>query len=280
MWSSAVVMVILLGTALDGGERSPMAALLFLPMLYAALSYQPRVVLFLGATEVAGYLVITFTDATPTTAYATLIAATLSLTVLMAAQSARNRQEQAAELHALAIRLEAEATRDVMTDCLNRRGFDTAIQAEVSRATRYGRPMSLLLMDVDHLKTINDERGHAGGDAALREVASALSRAGRPNDIAARLGGDEFALVVPETAITGALELAARTHAVLKAAGNAAGVTVSIGVATLSSTITTAALLMRAADNALYSAKHAGRGCTASFDDLSSDRAREPINLT
>jgi diguanylate cyclase (GGDEF)-like protein len=173
--------------------------------------------------------------------------------------------------------LEAEATHDMLTACLNRRGFDAAIQAEVSRAIRYGRPMSLLLLDVDHLKTINDENGHAGGDAALLHLATALRRAGRPNDLAARLGGDEFAMLVPETAIAGALELAERTHAALRGPGGR-GVTVSIGAATLSRDITTYEELIRAADTALYAAKHAGRDRTATFEDAS-ESIPQHINL-
>ncbi len=203
-WSTAIVALILLGSALDGGEKSPIAVLLFLPLLYSALAYRPLIVLVMGAAELVGYVMVTYTDGSPNTAYATLMAGTLTLTMLMAAQSARNREEQARELHALAVRLEAEATRDGLTDCLNRRGFDSAIEAEVSRAIRYGRPVSLLLLDVDHLKTINDTRGHAGGDAALLQLAAALRRAGRPNDIASRFGGDEFALLAPETGIAGA----------------------------------------------------------------------------
>jgi diguanylate cyclase (GGDEF)-like protein len=264
MWTATIVALILLGTALDGGERSPIAVLLFLPMLYAALAYRPIIVLVLGAAEVVGYAIVSYTDGTaPATPYEALMVGTLTLTVLMSAQSARNREEQARELHALAVRLEAEATRDGLTDCLNRRGFDVAIDAEVSRAIRYGRPVSLLLMDVDHLKTLNDTRGHAGGDAALQQVAAALNRAGRPNDIAARFGGDEFALLVPETGIAGALQLAERIHAALRAATETMGVTISIGAATISSEITTVDELLRAADSALYTAKRTGRGRTA-----------------
>ncbi|HEX4984345.1 MAG TPA: GGDEF domain-containing protein, partial [Ilumatobacteraceae bacterium] len=268
VWSSGVVACILAGAALDGGEKSPIAVLLFLPMLYAALGYRPLIVLLLGAPEVVGYMTITYTDATPNTAYAALMAATLTLTVLMAALSARTREAQARELHALTARLEAEATRDSLTDCLNRRGFDAAIEAEVSRAIRYGRPMSLLLLDVDHLKKINDTHGHSGGDAALQQVASAIHRARRPNDVAARFGGDEFALLIPESGIAGALQLAERIHAALHATTGRVSVTVSIGAASINSEITTVDELLRAADSALYRAKRTGRGQSASFDDL------------
>ena len=110
VWSAAIVALILLGSALDGGEKSPIAVLLFLPLLYSALAYRPLIVLVMGAAELVGYVMVTYTDGIPNTAYATLMAGTLTLTMLMAAQSARNREEQARELHALAVRLEAEAT--------------------------------------------------------------------------------------------------------------------------------------------------------------------------
>jgi diguanylate cyclase (GGDEF)-like protein len=277
IWSAAIVALILLGSALDGGERSPIAVLLFLPLLYSALAYRPLIVLVMGASELVGYVTVTYTDGSPKTAYATLMAGTLTLTMLMAAQSARNREQQARELHALAVRLEAEATRDGLTDCLNRRGFDTAIEAEVSRAIRYGRPVSLLLVDVDHLKTVNDTRGHAGGDAALLQVTMALHRAGRPTDIASRFGGDEFALLAPETTLAGALRLAERIHAALRAVTDPSGVTVSIGAATITSEITTVDELLRAADSALYRAKRTGRGRTASVDDLPASNLGEAV---
>jgi diguanylate cyclase (GGDEF)-like protein len=269
LWSGSIVAIILFGTALDGGERSPIAVLLFLPMLFAALAYPPFIVLSLGVMEVVGYLLITYTDGTPNSAYAALLAGTLTLTLLMALQSARNRADQARELHALTVRLEAEATRDGLTECLNRRGFDMAMDAEVSRAIRYARPMSLLLMDVDHLKAINDTRGHAGGDAALQEIAAALRQAGRPNDIAARFGGDEFALLVPETGIAGALKLAERIHAALRTlSADGVPVTLSIGAATITAEVATVDDVLRAADGALYNAKRSGRDRTASFEDV------------
>ena len=185
----------------------------------------------------------------------------------MAAIAAHNREEQGREVEALTIRLEGQATRDSLTGCLNRRGFDSAVEAEVSRAVRYRRPLSLLLIDVDHLKEINDERGHAGGDDALQQVALALHRAGRRNDLAARLGGDEFALVLPETDIAGALELAERLHSALREISGPLPVNVSIGAAGLNRHITQADQLRRVADAALYSAKQAGRGRTVRCDE-------------
>jgi diguanylate cyclase (GGDEF)-like protein len=139
--------------------------------------------------------------------------------------------------------------------------------------------MALLLLDVDHLKMINDTRGHSGGDAALQHVATAIQRAGRPNDVAARYGGDEFALLIPESGIAGALLLAERIHAGLRAATNRVNVTVSIGAAGINGEITTVDELLRAADSALYTAKRTGRGQTASFDDLAPREAIRPLHL-
>jgi diguanylate cyclase (GGDEF)-like protein len=139
--------------------------------------------------------------------------------------------------------------------------------------------VALLLLDVDHLKRINDTRGHSGGDAALQQVATAMRQAGRPNDVAARYGGDEFALLIPESEIAGALRLAERIHAALHPTTDRVGVTVSVGAACINSEITTVDELIRAADSALYAAKRAGRGQTASFDDLPARQAIRSLHL-
>jgi diguanylate cyclase (GGDEF)-like protein len=264
-WSAATVALVLVGTAVDGGADSPIAHLLFLPLLYAALAYRPSVVLVLGAVEVSGFLAVGFSDGASNSPDTTFMAATLGIAALMAARSAHNREDQASELRELAVQLESQAVHDGLTACLNRRGFDAALDTELSRAVRYGRPLSLLIMDLDNLKAINDERGHPGGDTALQQVAAALGQAGRRTDIGARLGGDEFALLMPETDMGGALEVAGRMHAALRRTPGVP-VTVSIGAAGLGQAVTTTDQLLRAADRALYAAKDAGRNRTASFD--------------
>jgi diguanylate cyclase (GGDEF)-like protein len=268
-WSGGTTALILAAAALDGGETSPFIVLLFLPMLYAAQAYPPLGVLLLGAEGILGFALVCAADATSNASSTALMAATLSLASLMAAQSAANREQQTQELHALTTLLESDANHDGLTTCVNRRGLDAALETEVARALRYGRPLSLLLLDIDHLKAINDLRGHTGGDLALQQVASALQHVGRRTDVAARFGGDEFALLAPEMPEGAALGLAERLHAALREQTAGAPVTVSIGVAALSGGISTPAQLLGAADAAMYAAKRTGRDRTATFGDPS-----------
>jgi diguanylate cyclase (GGDEF)-like protein len=266
-WSGGTTVLILVGAALDGGEESPFVVLLFLPMLYAAQAYPPMGALLLGIEGAFGFLIVAISDATPDHAGTAVMAGSLTLASLMAMLSASNREQQAHELQVLTAVLESDANHDSLTKCLNRRGFDGALEAEVARSQRYGRPLSLLLFDVDHLKDINDQRGHAAGDQALLQVAAALHRVVRRNDVAARFGGDEFALLTPELTVEAAAAVGARLHGALRAQNGTERVTVSIGVAGLGGTTTTPGQLVRAADAAMYRAKSAGRNRTATIAD-------------
>ncbi len=229
--------------------------------------------MLLGAEGVVGFGLVCYTDATTNHASTALMAGSLALATLMAALSAKNREQQARELLALTALLEADANHDGLTRCVNRRGFDAALSVEVARAKRHARPLSLLLLDVDHLKQINDLRGHSAGDLALQQVATALQRHARHEDVAARLGGDEFALLAPDLPEAAAIGLANRLHAALQEQTAAAPVSVSIGVAGMSSGITTPAELLRAADAAMYAEKTAGRNRTTRLDQVSSTEA-------
>jgi diguanylate cyclase (GGDEF)-like protein len=260
-WSMGSALFILAGAAADGGDESPIAAALFLPLLFAALAYPFLAVLALGVAEAGGYAVVALTDSTPSASYALVALATLLIATVMAAMSARNREEQRAQLDSLAGRLRALADRDPLTGCLNRRGFQEALDLELARTARHGRPLALLIVDVDHLKDINDGRGHAAGDAALVRAGLALAAAGRVTDIVARVGGDEFAVLAPETDESDAVNLAVRVHQELRRESGEPPITVSIGVAATASAVP-AADLFRAADTALYAAKRAGRDCT------------------
>jgi diguanylate cyclase (GGDEF)-like protein len=168
--------------------------------------------------------------------------------------------------------LEALAMTDSLTGLLNRRAFDAAFEREWGRVLRDASETSLLLLDIDHFKKMNDLYGHTMGDDCLRIVARTLSLAvNRPTDIVARYGGEEFAVILPSTQVTGATIVAERIrHDVenlnLPHAGNPEGrgvVTVSIGIATAlarhgGSHKMPDSLLM-AADTALYKAKFEGR---------------------
>jgi diguanylate cyclase (GGDEF)-like protein len=148
---------------------------------------------------------------------------------------------------------------DPLTGLPNRRELDQRMELELARAARHGTPLSLLLVDVDRLKDINDRHGHRKGDRALQAVAAALSGSCRAIDVPARMSGDEFAVLVPGAHARDAVQLAARVHAFLRLVGAVGGerVSVSIGIADLDSA--GGRDLVDAADTALYRAKAAGR---------------------
>lgn len=164
-------------------------------------------------------------------------------------------------------RLKLLATQDELTGAWNRRHFMALLQREVCRAQRYGHILSVLLLDADHFKAINDSYGHMAGDCVLQHIVRMLQAGIRETDTLARIGGEEFALLLPETGHVAALELADRLRAIL--AANPASwenghiaCTVSIGVATMSPQIGDADTLLQIADIRLYEAKSAGRNRT------------------
>jgi two-component system cell cycle response regulator len=164
--------------------------------------------------------------------------------------------------------LHQEAQRLSVTDGLtglrNYRSFQQAISRETERAVRFGRPMGLLMLDLDNFKNVNDTYGHQVGDAVLIEVADRVRAEVREVDLVARYGGEEFTVVLPETDRLGAEQIAERIcervrGRPLHASGVELRITVSIGVAVLPDDGTTPSALVRAADHALYTAKAAGR---------------------
>jgi diguanylate cyclase (GGDEF)-like protein len=160
-----------------------------------------------------------------------------------------------------------QAMRDGLTGLANRRCFNETIERELQRATRSGRPLSLIMVDIDHFKTFNDQYGHPAGDACLRAVSTAVQGVlRRPPDMAARYGGEEFAILLPETGIDGAIQIvgdmqaAVRALAIRHEADPLGVVTLSAGIACWSPGRTvTSAWLVEAADAALYEAKALGR---------------------
>jgi diguanylate cyclase (GGDEF)-like protein len=158
------------------------------------------------------------------------------------------------------------AVRDGLTGLFNRREFDSRLADEVQRAARYQRPLSLLMIDIDHFKHYNDQHGHPQGDALLRELSTLFLGCVRSTDFVARYGGEEFAVILPETNPANALAVANSilervcAHPFLYRETQPGGVlTVSIGVGGLSDAQPDAERLLLAADQALYQAKHAGR---------------------
>lgn len=153
------------------------------------------------------------------------------------------------------------ALLDSLTSIANRRSFDGFLALEWGRAQRSAQPLSLLLIDVDHFKHINDTYGHHAGDECLRYAVRVLSAALRPTDLIARYGGDELAALLPETSSAGAAAVADRVRTVMAMdAGASPAITVSIGISTWNGEdAASPEQLVRAADRALYAAKQNGR---------------------
>lgn len=162
--------------------------------------------------------------------------------------------------------LERKALEDPMTCVGNRRYWESSLSVEVERAIRSRMPLSVLMVDLDHLKTLNDAHGHGCGDRALALVAEVLRDTCRSRDVAARFGGDEFGVLLPRTRITEAKVVAERIRSELARRRTTLGtpldgaVTLSIGIADLDGITTPSSrLLFESADRALYHAKTAGR---------------------
>ena len=171
------------------------------------------------------------------------------------------RSEQLIQFRQKIDRLRSDADLDSLTGLANRRRFRVALIHEVERWKRYGAPCALLLVDIDHLKSINDNFGHPAGDLVIRHVAQTLSEVSRDNDTAARLGGEEFALLLAGTDVEKGSAAAERLREVLsrRIVEGVGSVTVSIGVAGCPTSGTADRTLYSAADQALYVAKNGGR---------------------
>jgi diguanylate cyclase (GGDEF)-like protein len=156
---------------------------------------------------------------------------------------------------------------DALTGVHNRKFLETTLRREIALSHRHGTPLSLLLLDIDDFKPINDEHGHQAGDDVLRRIAGALTECVRKTDVLARFGGDEFAILLSNTRLAGAIAAARHVLGRVTQTPCAVGHTIlrvspSIGVAALRKRDGHARLFERA-DAALYAAKHAGGGCVA-----------------
>jgi diguanylate cyclase (GGDEF)-like protein len=171
--------------------------------------------------------------------------------------------------------IQQQALTDALTGCHNRRSFEMQLDKEILMARRSHQPLSLVMLDLDRFKHLNDTAGHDAGDDALRRLAQCFKEELRGVDSAARFGGDEFALILPQAMVDGAVIVAERVRARVEQIyipdfGN---LTASIGIATFPAHAASRAELFRAADDALYAAKRGGRNrvCVA-------DRAVETLD--
>ena len=166
-------------------------------------------------------------------------------------------------------RLKPLATRDQLTKLFNRHYFTFEIVKQINFWRRHQQPLSILMLDIDHFKVVNDTYGHLAGDYALQTVAGICLRQVRDIDTVARIGGEEFAILLPSTAINGALQMAERIRMDVEAhkfkyEKAIFGLTVSFGVVELTDETWSVTELLKAADEMIYKAKNAGRNqCVA-----------------
>ncbi len=183
------------------------------------------------------------------------------------------------ELESTSAQLKEFSFKDEVTGLYNRRFFSIRLEEEVSRYRRFNHPVSIVLLDLDSFKAVNDELGHAAGDETLRAMAEILLKQSRGINVICRYGGDEFAVLLVETSKSGARLYADRIRYVLSTWTFAHGrrVTASFGIASLPEDVAPAAdELIRAADEALYAAKRAGKNRVSVHEDIGAAPGVEP----
>jgi diguanylate cyclase (GGDEF)-like protein len=251
-WSVSTILFVAAAAGLDGGTKSPLSYLLVLPLLFAGLAYEPKVVTWLAALDVACAAAIGFVGSERQSAATLVLVLATAIAGILTVAGALNRARLTRQLVEL-------AAMDGLTRCLAHRAFHRRLAYEVERARRYSRTFGLVMVDVDNLKRLNDTFGHGAGDDALRAVAAGLKAAGRASDVVGRLGGDEFAVLLPEVDESHIASLSDRLRSVVSGYCGDLPVTLSLGSTVWSGPLDTARDMLHRADAALYSAKHAGR---------------------
>ena len=243
-WSLSVIALTAIGVAADHGARSPLTFMFFLPMVYAAVFYPLRLFVPVGAVDMLAFVAVADLYGDPEPTYVAFIAACLAFSAVLCAWQSQNHDRHRE-------RLVHMSRTDPLTGCLNRRGFEERMTAELDAATRTGRPLGLVLFDLDNFKAVNDMNGHAAGDELLCWVVRGLGRAVRPMDSVGRLGGDEFAILAPGAGESGAERITTRARKLLSER-----VAVSTGTASFPAHGTDHEQLQRHADRELYASKH------------------------
>src|SRR3954453_3106899 len=190
LWSTTNIVLTTVVVAADGGSTSPLALLFFVPVVFAALSYPLASVIAIGALDYVAYVAVGVAGEQPDPQYVGFFAFSLACVAALCGCQAQDQARCPAALSRV-------SRADPLTGCLNRRGFEERFDAELSRASRTGRPLGLVMLDLDHFKDINDTRGHAAGDDVLRWAVDVMRDVVRPMDVVGRIGGDEFAIAVP-----------------------------------------------------------------------------------
>lgn len=263
LWILTGAVLITTAAWADGGVRSPLAWLLPISVMFTAVAHRPAVVWVSGTFAVVGYLIVTVTSpmtigvANTLTRFAYLGALTFA-----AASAARSRWDHHDAQQVLHEELSLLADVDGLTGALNHRAFHERLDDELAGCARRSLPAVLLLIDLDHFKSINDRFGHGAGDEVLRRVGAAISGSVRSGDIVGRVGGEEFAVCLGASTMGEAHRIAERVHAAIATIDEPELVTASIGIGTADAGPMMAPDLLGRADEALYLAKHQGRNRT------------------
>jgi diguanylate cyclase (GGDEF)-like protein/PAS domain S-box-containing protein len=177
--------------------------------------------------------------------------------------------------------LKVLATRDPLTDCLNRRSFFESLEINFSAAQRYSYDLSCIMFDIDHFKSINDSHGHAAGDKVLNGLAGVVQSMLRTTDTICRYGGEEFCVILPHTDIDGASKAAERFRRQIESHDfSGVPVSVSLGVSSVALGASDPSELINQADQALYAAKNGGRNCVVSWQGQKSGTAMKHPEVT
>lgn len=259
-WNVSTYVLIATASTLDGGIGSPIALIWVLPTIYLLMGFSRAAILFCGSIAVGLYLVVAWlTPGSMGSAAFTLQVVILVVAVFMVLLGAIAREEREWVLAAVRSQLSVLATTDGLTGCINQQAFVDVVATEVTRAVRYQHDISMLALDVDRFKVINDEHGHLMGDEVLRQLGAALRASVRGTDRVARVGGDELLVLCPETDLDAAIELAERLRACARQLLLPVQVTLSVGICALRPNTPDAQPLREYADRALYEAKQQGR---------------------
>ncbi len=245
---------------LDGGIDSPIIFLLFLPIANAALAFKPRVAAGCGLATLAsaGFVVAVDPDGRFSGNGALVLFGVLAGVSALSVAASLNRVERERRERILGEQVARLAATDGLTGCAIRRLFYERLEEEIARSLRHDHPLSLMLIDVDSFKAVNDTYGHLVGDRVLAAIGAALRTYSRSFDLVGRLGGDEFAVLMPDTRAAAAATLAERIR-LEASAGLEIPVTLSIGVSDLDRSSPTVEHMFDDADFALYQVKRAGR---------------------
>jgi diguanylate cyclase (GGDEF)-like protein len=250
-WNLGVILLIAAGAGLDGGVRSPLSYLGFVALVFASVSYSStRLVAAVAVVDMGSFVLVGLLANETAWPHVMLFLGSLTIVGGACVWQTSTGRRQRREL-ALASRT------DPLTGCLNRRGLEERLEAALVDSRRNEVPLSLIQLDFDNFKAVNDTHGHAAGDAMLVQAVKSMRAVVRDTDVLGRMGGDEFAIVAVGTGRRDTEALAERLEAAIAPA------LASVGIALFPVNGETADDLQRAADDRMYEVKRARAGAAA-----------------